>query len=70
MYRKDTIVDEVLDEHVPQFNVFGFFGDADACSHTFAGRAVRVHLEIDFVGKNSPRKFLRCSASVAPVPMA
>ena len=45
-----------------------FFEDADACSHTFAGRAVRVHLEIDFVGKNSPRKFLRCSASVPPVP--
>ena len=51
-------MDEVLDEHVPQFNVLGFFGDADACSHTLAGRAVRVYLEIDFACKNFSMEIL------------
>jgi hypothetical protein len=58
VYHKDTVVDEVLDEHVPQFNVFASLGDSDACSHTFAGRAVRVYLEIDFVCKNFSMEIL------------
>ena len=58
VYRKDTIVDEVLDEHVPEFNVFSSFGDSDACSHTLAGRAVRVYLETDFVCKNFSTEIL------------
>ena len=44
------------DEHVLQFNVFGSFGDSDACSHTFTGRAVRVYLEV--VCKNFSQEIL------------
>ena len=66
VYRGDTIVDEMLDEHVLQFNVFGSLGDSDACSHTFAGRAVSAHLEVNFVCK----KFSLSALSVAPVPTA
>ena len=58
VYFYDTIVDGMLDEHVLQFNVFGSFGDSDACGHTFTGRAVRVHLEVDLVCKNFSKEIL------------
>ena len=48
----------MLDEHVLQFYVFGSFGDSDACSHTFTGRAVPVYLEVDFVCKNFAKEIL------------